>query len=141
MNQNEDAPRVNWLLALVGGVAGGVAGYFLFFLLLKLGLYGIVLPGAGIGLGCGLLSRGKSNTLAAVCGVAGAALGLFTQWQVTLPIMSLGFFLTHLRELPAVAVILIGAGTLFAFWFGRGHERPPRRREPMAADRPETGAN
>ncbi|MGO8688834.1 MAG: hypothetical protein ACLQLG_04315 [Thermoguttaceae bacterium] len=143
MNESENAPRANWLLGLVGGVVGGAAGYGLFFpLYFKYGLYGIVLPGAGIGLGCELLSRGKSNALGAVCGISAAALGLFTQWQITLPAdMSLGFFLTHLHQLPTMTLVLLGAGVLFAFWFGRGRERVPRRREPKAADRPEAGSN
>ena len=52
MNESENAPRANWLLGLVGGVVGGAAGYGLFFpLYFKYGLYGIALPGAGIGLG------------------------------------------------------------------------------------------
>ena len=71
---NANAKRANWLLGLVGGAGGGVAGYFLYFWLASQGFYAIVLPGAAIGLGCGALSRGKSNALGAVCGLFGAGL-------------------------------------------------------------------
>ncbi len=144
MSEHENAPRANWLLGLVGGVGGGAAGYGLFFVLYNFGgLYGIVLPGAGIGLGCELLSRGKSNALGAVCGVSAAALGIFTEWQFA-PFRaddSLGYFLTHLHQLPPGTLVLLAAGVLFAFWFGRGHERVLRRREPKAEDRPDAGSN
>ena len=89
MNESENAPRANWLLGLVGGAAG----YGLFFpLYFQVGLYGIVLPGAGIGLGCELLSRGKSNALGTVCGVSGeASIGLFAEWRGASADVSLGF--------------------------------------------------
>ena len=122
---NANAQRANWLLGLVGGVAGGVAGYFVFFELVHLGLYALVLPGAAIGLGCGALSRGKSIALGVVCGLFGAGLGIFTEWHFW-PFAadeSFGFFLAHLHQLPPVTLVLIGLGALFAFWFGMGRQR------------------
>ena len=45
--------NVNWPLGIVGAVAGGVAGYFVFFWIAQQGFYAIMLPGAAVGLGCG----------------------------------------------------------------------------------------
>ena len=136
---NANAKRANWLLGLVGGAGGGVAGYFLYFWLASQGFYAIVLPGGAIGLGCGALWRGKSNALGAVCGLFGAGLGIYTEWHGWNA--SLGYFLAHLNQLPTISLILIGLGTVFAFWFGRGHERGVWQRVEKAPDRPSDEAN
>ena len=76
-------------------VAGGAAGYFLFFWLAKQNFYGLVLPGAGIGLGCELFSRGRSNARACLRRRR-AAIGAIAEWQFARSHDdSLGYFLTH----------------------------------------------
>ncbi len=67
----ENTKCVNWSLGLLGAIAGGAAGYLAFLALARLGLYALVLPGALVGIGCGMLSRGKSNLLGVVCGLLG----------------------------------------------------------------------
>ena len=66
-----------FLRGVLGGAVGGVVGYLLFRWLLTKGFYALVMPGALLGLGAGLATRGKSLTLARkiplVCGMAGAS--------------------------------------------------------------------
>ena len=45
---------VEYVPGLVGGVVGGMAGYFVFAWLSRQGFWAPVLPGALAGLGCGL---------------------------------------------------------------------------------------
>ena len=107
------------------------------------GFYAIVLPGAAIGLGCGALSRGKSNVLGTLCGLLGAAMGIFTEWR-TPPFAandSLRFFLAHLHQLPNITLVLIGLGVVFAFWFGRGHEPLAWQRAEKTPDHPNSDPN
>ncbi|MHC4176210.1 MAG: hypothetical protein ACYSWU_01815 [Planctomycetota bacterium] len=116
--------NANYVLGLLGAAGGGAIGYFVFFLLARQGLYAIVLPGALLGLGCGALSRGKSNLLGVVCGLLGLLLGVFIEWRFA-PFVadnSLWFFVTHLDDLATIKLVMIALGGLFAFWFGRGRQ-------------------
>ncbi|TWU30223.1 hypothetical protein [Bythopirellula polymerisocia] len=118
----ENAKFVNWLLGLVGGVIGGVLGYFAFFLMVRQGLYAMVLPGALLGLGCGLLSGFHSNTLGVLCGVVAVLFGFFIEWQFA-PFSSddsFAYFITHVHSLKPMTLVMIAIGGLFGFWFGKG---------------------
>jgi hypothetical protein len=133
--------QANWLLGLVGAVGGAALGYFAFFLLARQDIYGLVLPGALLGLGCGALSAGKTNVLGIVCGVLALLLGVFTEWQFQpfIPDESFGFFITHLQDLKSITLVLIAAGGLFGFWFGRGREGgvwPRRSKRVVESERP-----
>ena len=68
-------------LSLIGAAAGGAIGFFAFGWLLRQGYYAMVLPGAMVGIGCGLLSRRDSLVRGILCGLAGLALGLFCEWK------------------------------------------------------------
>jgi hypothetical protein len=110
------------LRGLAGAVVGGVVGYFVFRLLASQGLYGIMIPGALLGLGAGLAARGKSIPLGVVCAVAAIALAIYAEWTM-FPFIkdkSLGFFVAHVHELRLSKLVMIGLGALFAFWFGVG---------------------
>ena len=110
---------------LAGAVIGGVLGYIAFGWILRQGFYAMVLPGGLIGLGCGVLSRGKSVFLGAVCGVGSVGLCLFLEWRF-FPFVkdpSFAYFLSHLHLLRPMTWILIGVGAVIAFWFGTGRER------------------
>jgi hypothetical protein len=128
----ESIGRANWIFGVVGAVAGGALGFFAFQLLTREGFYGLLLPGAALGLGCGALSGGKSNGLAALCCVLAALLGIITEWWF-FPFMadgSLLYFAAHLQDLRITTLVSIAAGALFGFWFGRGREGGvwPRRK-------------
>src|SRR5262249_44369444 len=56
------------LLVLAGAVAGGVLGYFAFFWVAAQGFYGLIIPGALLGLGAGI-AKNRSVVLAVVCGL------------------------------------------------------------------------
>ena len=123
---NEYTKLVNWSLGLLGAIAGGAAGYLAFLALARLGLYALVVPGALVGIGCGMLSRGKSNLLGVVCGLLGALLGVVAEWK-SFPFVEDGsfwFFVVHLNDLSTATIIMIAAGGLFAFWFGKGRDQP-----------------
>jgi hypothetical protein len=121
---NPNSKNINWPLGLVGAVGGGMTGYFVFFLLARQGLYGLVIPGATLGLGGGLLLRGKSNVFGVVCGLLGVLLGLFTEWRFApfIADSSFAYFITHIHDLSIITLIMIAIGGLCGFWFGKGRE-------------------
>ena len=110
---------------IAGAIAGGVAAYFAFAILLRQGFYGLALTGALVGLGCGLLSRIVSNVLGAVCAVAGVVLALLLEWHFRPFITddSLSYFLTHIQDLQRWTQLMIVLSGVFGFWFGRGRAR------------------
>jgi hypothetical protein len=110
------------LRGLAGAAAGGIAGYFLFVLLLKNGLYSSIIPGALLGIGAGWAARGRSTILGILCAVATAPLTIVGEWSV-MPFIkdkSLAFFVTHLHELPPLHLLMMALGVAAAWWFGQG---------------------
>lgn len=115
-------PAAGVVLGLVGALVGGALGHLLFLAMAKRGYYAMVLPGALVRLGCGLLSGRRSVPLGAACGVIGLVVSVFTEWRHA-PFVrdrSLSFFLKHLHKLSGVSLIMILVGAAFAFWFGLG---------------------
>jgi hypothetical protein len=115
---------VSNLLGLVGAVLGGALGYAAFFWIEKQGFYALILPGALLGLGCGLLARHRSWPRGVACGLAAVALGLYTEWQFR-PFNADGSFrylVTHFHSLQPITLIMIGVGGLLAFWMGSDHD-------------------
>ena|SRR5579864_5819239 len=127
------------ILGLAGAAIGGYLGFRIFAWMMRTqGLYGLILPGALLGLGCGLLARHESVARGIACGLAGLALGLFAEWHER-PFVadsSFGYFLTHLHELnsPIPTLVMIALGGIFGAWWGKdviggfwGTRRPPSR--------------
>jgi hypothetical protein len=109
------------LLGLVGGVAGGVLGYYTFVWIVHQGFYGLMIPGALLGLGCGLLSQHHSAIRGLVCAAAAVGLGLFSEWK-TFPFIadsSFGYFMNHVHELKPLTLIMTALGACFAYWLGK----------------------
>lgn len=119
------------LLYLACGAIGGLVGYAAFFWLWRQGLYAIVLPGALLGLGCGLFAQRSSWTMGLVAGLAGLLLGLFTEWRFMGGEMGFWEFLGSAGQLQRSTQVLIILGGLFAAWFGRGRNDPVFRRRPL----------
>ena len=104
---------------------GAIVGWFAFGWLVSQGLYGLALPGALLGLGCGLISGGVSTVNAVLCAILATVLGIVLEWR-HLPFKddeSFGFFLSHLHELKGITWIMLALGSIFAYWFGRGRSR------------------
>ena len=111
---------------LLGAILGAVLGYFAFRLLIKQGIYAMVLPGALVGIGCGLAMQREFKPLGVVSAVIALVLGVFLEWQF-LPFRadkSLSYFLTHLHQVKPFDLLMIALGTAAAYWFGVG--RPGR---------------
>jgi hypothetical protein len=110
------------LRGIAGGVLGGVVGFFVFQWLARSGLYGMVIPGAAIGLGAGLAARGRSLALGVICALGAIGLSIFAEWAL-FPFVkdtSLSFFLAHVHEKHPWKLIMMGIGGVLAFWLGQG---------------------
>lgn len=116
------SPALVFARGIAGALLGAVVGYLVFGWLVRSGFYALALPGATIGLGAGLLSRGKSLPVAMVCTILAAVIGLVLEWR-HFPFRadpSFTYFLAHLGELKVFTKFLYFVGLVFAFWFGRG---------------------
>jgi hypothetical protein len=110
------------LRGIVGAVIGGAIGYFVFRWLAKSGFYGMIIPGALLGLCAGLAARGQSITLGIIAAIAALVLSVIAEWSV-FPFVrdgSLVYFVTHVHTLPAIKLIMIAMGVGLAYWLGQG---------------------
>jgi hypothetical protein len=111
---------VSNLLGLVGAMIGGVLGFYTFGWLVGQGFYGLMIPGALLGLGCSLLAQHPSTARGIVCGLATLGLGVFCEWKF-FPFAAdgtLSYFLKNLSSLKPLTFLMIGVGALIAFWIG-----------------------
>jgi hypothetical protein len=109
------------LLSLAGAVVGGVLGYYIFRWFLRYNFYGMMIPGALVGLGCGLLAQHSSPIRGLVCALVALGLGFYTEWSF-FPFAddrSLGFFLKNITALSPVTFLMIALGAFFAYWLGK----------------------
>ena len=109
---------VSNLLGLVGAVIGGTVGFYTVDWLRGQHLYGLIIPGAFLGLGCSLLAQHPSTIRGIVCGVAALGLGLYTEWSFW-PFNadeSLSYFLKNVSSLKPVTLLMIGIGAIVAYW-------------------------
>ncbi|HEY5913775.1 MAG TPA: hypothetical protein VJA21_24565 [Verrucomicrobiae bacterium] len=115
----------NNCLILLCAVLGGLVGYGLFFWIVQQGFYGLILPGALLGVGAGIF-KPRSIPIPVVCGFLALALGLFTEWRFAPFVADKGFtyLLLHAHQLKPITLIMIAAGALIGFWvpFRRGQE-------------------
>lgn len=121
---------VPFLKGILGAAAGGVVGYYAFGWVLSQGFYAMVIPGAALGYGFGLLSRDRSTVYGIVCAILAVGLGLFAEWKF-FPFIkddSLNYFVNHIRELTPVTLIMIALGGFCGYWFGIGRTTVPTRR-------------
>ncbi|MGO9919092.1 MAG: hypothetical protein ACLQIB_30890 [Isosphaeraceae bacterium] len=112
---------VSNLLAFTGAIVGGALGFYIFGWLLRHGFYGLMIPGALLGGGCGVLAQHASNARGIVCGAAAAVFALFTEWWfgpfVADP--SPAYFLAHLTSLSPVTWLMTVIGAFIAYWLAR----------------------
>src|SRR6186997_1553607 len=115
------SPIVSNVLGLTGAAIGGVVGLYIFGWIFRQGFYGLMIPGALLGLGCGLLARHPSLARGVACGLAALALGLYTEWKFA-PFKadeSFGYLIAHTPELKPITLVMIAVGALIAFWLGK----------------------
>ena len=82
------------------------------------------LPPGLMGYAAGLCARRRSTPLAVLCGVAGLALGLFTEWRFA-PFaadVSLLYFLTHVHTLKLVTLLMLALGAYLSYRFALGRD-------------------
>ncbi len=116
--------QVRIALGVLGAMAGGVIGYFAFMWMARQGFYALVLPPGLLGLGAGLCVRFRSTPFALGCGVAGLALGLFTEWKFA-PFVtdaSLTYFLGHLHRLKPLTLLMVGIGAFISYRMALGSD-------------------
>ena len=128
-------------LGLAGAVIGGTLGFYTFDWLRGQGFYGLMIPGALLGLGCAMLAQHPSTIRGVICGLAAFGLGLYTEWRF-FPFAadeSLSYFLKNVSSLKPVTLLMIGVGAIIAFWVARDAGFPglPDRRAYM---QPSAGA-
>jgi hypothetical protein len=114
-------------LGLAGAVVGGCIGYYAFFWIARQGFYALVLPPGLLGWAAAICARERSSVLAAICGVAGFALALFTEWQFA-PFVadrSLSYFVMHLHELTPITMLMVALGTFASYSLALGRNRKP----------------
>jgi hypothetical protein len=112
---------VSNFLGLVGAILGGALGFYIFRWLIGHGFYGLMIPGALLGGGCGLLARHASNTRGIVVGIAAAIFALFTEWWF-FPFSddkSLAYFASHVTSLNPVTWLMVVVGAFIASWLAR----------------------
>jgi hypothetical protein len=116
---------------VLGAVAGGAIGFYTFYWLYHQGFYGLVLPGALLGLGCGLAAGQPSLARGIICGLAALPFALFSDWRTRFgdqPLLSYLHDISALENVPRIMVVL---GGLIAFWmakeagFSRSKPNPP----------------
>src|ERR1041384_4880915 len=115
----------NNLLSLAGAALGGAVGYYAFFWLVRQGLYGLILPGGLLGLGAGMF-KPNSKLIAIITGISALILTLYADWRFE-PFVkdeSFGYFISHLRDLRTMTLLMMAAGTIIAFYipFRRAQE-------------------
>lgn len=114
----------HFVRAILGGAVGAIVGYAIYAWLVGQGFYALAIPGAALGLGCGLTTRRSSLPTGLVCGVLGVLLGLLSEWR-SFPFVkddSLSYFTSHAAELKPVTWMMIAVGAIFAAYFGWGRD-------------------
>jgi hypothetical protein len=121
---NESSQQKTIALGLLGAVAGGCVGYFAFFWIARQGFYALVLPPGLLGLAAGMCARRRSSALAAMCGVAGLALGLFTEWRFA-PFVAdstFSYFIAHVHTLKPITWLMLALGTFLSYRLALGRD-------------------
>lgn len=131
---------VSNLLGTIGAVVGGVLGFYTFGWLEDNGYYGLAIPGAFLGVGCGLLAQHRSPLRGIVCAIAALGLSLYTEWHhhYFLQDNSFSFMLTHLKDKSPVTWLMTAIGTIVAYWVGQdsGFRLMPWSRPPQPEGTP-----
>lgn len=118
------------IAVIIAAIFGAALGYLGFMWMADQGVYALALPGILIGLGAGL-ARNRSAALAGICGVGALVVGLFAEWK-RYPFSvddSFEYFVLHVHQLQPWTLLMLGFGTVLAFWipYSRADDFDKRR--------------
>lgn len=109
------------ILCTTGSIVGAAVGIAIYRMLLTQSYHALVLPGAGLGLGCHLAASSRSVKRGVGVGVVALVVGVLTEWWFR-PFQrdgSLSYFLSNLSHLATGTLLMIVVGGVFGFWWGR----------------------
>src|SRR3954469_24164947 len=129
---NVQNPRIKFVLAVACALGGGLVGHFLFIWMARQGFYALLIPGALVGIGAGMVFKGRSVALMVICGVMGLAFGTFSEWRLR-PFVAdntLGYFVRHLPDLLPLTKLMLALSAICGAYFARGRNplQPPATR-------------
>ncbi len=122
---NEPQRPQSIAFTLLAAAVGGCVGYFAFFWIARQGFYAIMLPPALVGMAGGYCMPRRSQPLAIACGIAGLALGLYTEWRFAPFIVdnSWTYFITHVHKLKSITLLMLAIGSVASYYMALGTER------------------
>lgn len=109
------------VMSVAGALVGGAVGTAVYYWMWKQNFHALVLPGAGLGLGCHLASPNRSFRRGLVLAVCAIVFGVVVEWWFR-PFNrdeSFAYFLKNLGDLPPATFLMLAVGGIFAFWWGR----------------------
>jgi hypothetical protein len=115
-------PIVGNLIGLAGAVVGGFVGLKIFLWLAQhQSLYGLMIPGALVGLGSSMAAPQRSMVRGLICGIGAVVLALYAEWSFR-PFKaddSFGYLVAHASDLQPMTLLMLAVGACFAFWLGK----------------------
>ena len=117
--------------ALAGIVAGAVCGYVVFRFLAKNGLYAPMVPGALVGMGCGMWVKTRSHARAVICVLVATFVNAWSEWM-HFPFVineSFSYFITHLQDLTSRTQLMYGVSAVIAYYFAYARQNPAAKEE------------
>ena len=117
---------------LLAGLVGGILGFYVEDYIRTFRFYAPVIPGALVGLLCGLGSVRHSKVRGALAGLIALASSVVIEWRLFAPPVptdgSFVDFLAHFHQETPVTLGMLALGTFFGFWWGREATNPWRHR-------------
>lgn len=118
-------PLLSNLLGLAGAVLGAGLGILAARWISTQGFYAPIVPGGGVGLGCGLLARHRSTARGFACAAIGLIAGVISEYVLFRfrwnPSDEFLDYLMKVYKLPLLTWLFLGLGAVIAFWIGRDH--------------------
>jgi len=106
-------------------VLGAGLGTLAYWLLALFDIHSVAVVGAASALGVSAAARTTSNTWGLLTACLAVVFSLLVEFLV-LPFRvdpSLGYFITHLDDLPRNSLVSLAVVAVVGFWFGRGRVR------------------
>ena len=113
---------LQYVSGFVGILVGAAVGCGVVTLLFRWGFYGVMLVGLCTGWGSSLFSQSSSKLLGIACVLVALPATIGISWYCSPFVVddSLVFYLQHLHKLKPIQLVMIGLGTLMAYYVGKG---------------------